>query len=172
MNDKYNQLLALIGQKIEDEDPSNPFQCMDAIFKWCDILGIPHAAVRHLYAYEVITSPTDLTRQYFDIIYNSTTNAPSKGDIVVFGKTVGFAGHVAIATDKSTTKDLVTLDQNWNGLQYLRQVTHYNYYGVIGWLHPKTMTVTDKQKLDMIQQIVFGGDNDSVARSKIKSIFS
>lgn len=157
MQDKFNKWLTLVnGKSIEAEDPSNKFQCFDLAFNWCDFLGIPREAIRHFYAYQIFTQPNDTTRKYFDIIYNGPNNTPQVGDIVVFGQQIGYAGHVAIDTGKSTPMNVLTEDQNWNGLQYARPVTHYNYYGVLGWLHPKTTStpLTDAQKLSQIKDIV------------------
>lgn len=171
MNDKWNQLLALIGKTIEAEDPSNLYQCMDAMFKWCDILGIPREAVRHFYAYQVFTQPNDTTRKYFDIIYNSPTNIPVRGDILVFGQQVGYAGHVSMATEESNSTNAVSLDQNWNGLKYLRKITHYNYYGVLGWLHPKTQLVNWDDKVNKMKNALNAGGTSQDRATNADKIF-
>src|SRR5258708_3078383 len=77
----YNQN---INQSVEAEDPSALDQCMDLVFKWCDALGIPRETIRHQYAHEVWDKATDVTRQYFDLIPNSDSFVPQKGDIAVF----------------------------------------------------------------------------------------
>lgn len=159
MNDKFQAWFNQVnGKAIEAEDPSNKNQCMDLMFNWCDFIGIPRETVRHYYAYQVFTQPNDMTRKYFDIVYNGPTNTPQVGDIVVFGQQVGLAGHVAIDTGKSNAKDVLTEDQNWNGLLYARPITHYNYYGVLGWLHPKQQTSPDGDdiKVNKIQAVVNG----------------
>jgi hypothetical protein len=130
------------GQPLEVEDSSNRDQCMDLAFGWCDNLGIPHAAIRHLYAYQAFTAPNDTTRQYFDLIAINK-NVPSPGDLVVWGTGVGTAGHIAIFVSGDAS-NFTSFDQNWDtanyhtasGEPYCRLVKHsYNY--VIGWLHPR-----------------------------------
>lgn len=155
MQDKYNQFQNLVlNQYVEVEDFSNYAQCMDLIFKWLDFLGIPRDTIRHLFAYQVWTNPFDSTRIYFDLIPNGPTNMPQVGDIPIFGQSVGPSGHISLATNQSTPTNLVSLDQNWGTPKYTRLVTHFNYAGVLGWLHPKTLPLTDAQKEQKIRDIL------------------
>lgn len=141
------------NQSVEREDASALDQCMDLAFAWCDTLKIPRETIRHQYAYQVWAQPTDVTRQYFDLITNNPndTNKPSVGDLVIFKQTAGIpVGHIAIETGKSDGYNLISFDENWdtphyhhvdtngNWIPYSRTVVHNNYYGVVGWLHPKT----------------------------------
>ena len=159
MQDFFNQFFAINnGKSIEVQDITNKYQCMDLIFAWCNFLKIPLLTVAHLYAYQVWTQPTALTKQYFDLIPNSATNVPAIGDIIVFSTTVGYAGHVAVETGKSNSTNLISFDQNWGGKQYATTITHYNYYGILGWLHPKTQPVTDDQIVREIQTEINGGN--------------
>lgn len=140
MMDKFNQFYTLYnGKYVEAEDSSNYAQCMDLAFKWLDFLSIPRDTIRHLYAYQVWTMPFDSTRKYFDLVPNTPTNIPMVGDIPIFGQSVGPAGHISIAAPGSNSSNLVSLDQNWGATKYTHLVTHTNYYGVLGWLHPKTV---------------------------------
>lgn len=171
MQDQFNQWFNQVnGKRIEAEDPSNLYQCFDLAFNWCDFIKIPREAIRHFYAYQIFTQPNDMTRKYFDIVYNSPTNIPKVGDIVVFGQQVGYAGHVAIATGNSTTMNVLTEDQNWNGLQYARPVTHYNYYGVLGWLHPKVQQNQSQITYDKMQTIMNSSDSIEQKIKKMKDL--
>lgn len=129
--DKYN------GKPI-DYDKKFGFQCVDLMRQYIkEVLGgspyqvIPAAdyAKNMFYNYK---------GTYFEKIYNSPTNSPSKGDIV-FWKTylfvTGIAGHVAIAVDAGMMS-LITFDQNWPRGTFCHFQKH-SYRGVIGWLHKK-----------------------------------
>lgn len=174
---------------VEVEDPSALDQCMDLAFKWLDTLKIDRASIRHQYAYQVWEQPTDLTRKYFDIIANNPndTNKPSVGDLVVFKRISGIpVGHISIETGKSDGYNLVSFDQNWdtanyhyvgsNGIwiPYSRTVIHSGYYGVAGWLHPKTAVppqpLTDAQKVAKVHEIAFGSGSGDEKIDRIKQI--
>jgi hypothetical protein len=163
-NDFYTQTN---GKFVEAEDSSNYAQCMDLVFKWLDALKIPRDTIRHLYAYQVWTMPFDSTRQYFDLIPNSPTNIPVIGDIPVFSQQVGFAGHISITAPGSTMQNLVSLDQNWGNPKSTRLVTHVNYFGVMGWLHPKTIT---DPLAKVISDIRLACDEQTTNVSKIAKI--
>lgn len=171
----------LNGTSVEYSDTSNKFQCMDLAGKWCENLGIPYESIRngmYGYAKDAWYLADDLTRQYFELIPNGPTNKPSKGDIVVFGTAVGFAGHIAIETGGSNTQDLYTFDQNWdtahyyhldysgNHIPYSRVVKHAYYNGVLGWLHPKPVDPLDK----VIAEIRYACDEQTTNVSKIAKI--
>jgi hypothetical protein len=172
MQDTFNKFFAKNNnQSVEVEDPSNLDQCMDLAFAWCDFLGIPRDTIRHQFAYQIQTPNPD-TLKYFDWIPNTPTNIPTVGDIIVFKIISGIpVGHVSIETGKSNQLNAVTFDQNWdtvhynkgydkygNLIPYSRQVTHNNYYGVAGWLHPKTINQTLDQK---IHDIIYSGIGDT-----------
>lgn len=164
---KYN------GKAVEREDSSNLDQCFDLAFAWCDEQGIDRAAIRHLYAYQIFTQPTDTTRKYFDLIPNTRTGVPQSGDMVIFGTAVGFAGHVCIASGKGDTNTFESLDQNWDTahfnmgkdpntgllIPYTRMVTH-NYNFCLGWLRvrqqapaqPQPATGTTQADLDAVRK--------------------
>jgi hypothetical protein len=148
------------NRSVEIADPTAKDQCMDLIFAWCLALGIPISAVGHQYAYQVWSNPTNETRKYFDLIQNGPDNVAVKGDILVFKQVVGIPiGHVSIETGKSDMMNAVTFDQNWDTVNYnhgvdpktgllipyCRTVIHSNYYGVVGWLHPKNIINYDEK---------------------------
>lgn len=155
MNDKFNQFYnTWNGRYAEAEDPNNKYACMDLIFLWCDALGIPRAAVRHEFAREVWEQPNDLTRQYFYLIPNTLTNVSQEGDIIVFNKDVGFPGHVSIGTNNSNILNAVSFDQNWGTPTYSRQVTHYLYKGVYGFLRPKNNVLPDDVWVNKVTSVI------------------
>jgi len=171
MQDKFQQFYnSVIGKFVEAEDPTNQNQCMDLAFKWCDTLGIPRETIRHLYAYEVFTKPTDTTKKYFDLIPNGPTNKPNVGDLVVFGTKVGIAGHISIETGKSNAQNLQTLDQNWGTPKSVREVLHTNYNGCLGWLHPKTQFSPDTIFVQKAKEILNSNTTDIDKRAQIKQI--
>ncbi len=122
------------GKPVEVEDPSNVDQCMDLAFAWTDSLGIPRAAIRRLYAYQVYTQPNDLTRQHFDII--AKAGIPRAGDLMVWGTSVGVAGHIAIFVSGNSS-GFTSFDQNWPPGSKAHLQSH-TYSGVLGWLRPKS----------------------------------
>src|SRR3990167_3478462 len=147
------------GKKVEVNDPTNLYQCMDLAYAWTDNLRIPRDAIRHLYAYQVFTQPNDLTRKHFDIIGNSPINSPKPGDLVVWGTKVGYAGHIAICKSAGVLS-LVTFDQNWAGASFCRLVNHgWSYSGVLGWLRPKPTTAPLDPFKQSIYNIIYSGDS-------------
>jgi hypothetical protein len=159
MEEKFDTFRANIpDQAIEVSDKSNEFQCMDLAYLWTFVLGFPKGTIQHQFAYQVFTNASDLTRKYFEIIANSATAVPQKGDVVVFsdkkldGSPFNAAGHIAIATGVGDTRTFESLDQNW-GDKKVKVVSHnYDNPVVLGWLRPKLTTadiISDlKTKLD------------------------
>lgn len=139
---KLQQLVAnLPDQAVEVSDKSNLYQCMDWAYLYIFCLGYPKATIQHLYAYEVFTKPTDLTRQYFDIIPNTADFIPKEGDLGVFGTEVGVAGHIVVCNGKGDLKTFQSWDQNWNGQSKITLVTHSygGKNGFLGVLRPKVI---------------------------------
>jgi len=135
---KLQQLIEnVLNQSIEVSDKSNSWQCMDWAYCWVFCLGYPKATIQQAKAYQVYTSPRDITKQYFDLIPNTPDFVPIAGDLAVWGTSVGPAGHIAVCDNGSTKTKLITWDQNWNGVQKVIKVSH-TYDGVIGFLRPKT----------------------------------
>jgi len=158
------------GKKVEVNDPTNLYQCMDLAYGWIDNLEIPRAAIAHLYAYQVFTEPNDQTRKYFDIIANNPINSPKPGDLVVWGKKVGYAGHIAVCKEAGIFK-LITFDQNWGGASFCRLIDHgWSYSGVLGWLHPRPLTAPLDPFKQVIHDIIYGGEDADTKVSKIKSL--
>ena len=81
--------------------------------------------------------------EYFKRIENTPMGVPEKGDVVIFGTTLGKYGHVSIFVE-GTTSRFTSLDQNYptNSLVHLQGHT---YSAVIGWLTPlkKSMDIPE-----------------------------
>jgi len=145
---KYN------GQPVEVEDPTAPDQCMDLAFAWCDFIGVDRATIRHGFAYQIWTQPTDITLQFFDFIPNTPDGVPKEGDIVVFNQSVGVAGHVSIASGQGDSGSFQSFDQNWSGALYAKMVNHV-YTSVSGWLHRKDLPVASVDPVILSQSDAF-----------------
>jgi hypothetical protein len=143
--DKY------LGKQI-DWDKAYGGQCVDVYRQYCNDLGFKQSAG--------VVGAVDIWTTYlktdFDKVENSLTGVPPQGSVVIWDKTVGPYGHVAIC-DSGTTKSFKSIDQNWpvdNGTGVVHYVTH-NYNGVLGWLIPKlkvedNMTEEQKRILDFL----------------------
>lgn len=188
MQNKFNQFFAKYNNKsVEVSDPSALNQCMDLAYAWCDFLGIPRDTIKRQFAFQIATLNPN-TLQYFDWIPNTPTNIPTVGDIMVFKIISGIpVGHVSIETGKSNQLNAVTFDQNWDTVHYnkgynaygnltpySRLVTHNYYYGIVGWLHPKTLpaALTDTQKILKIHDLAFSNIPVADIVNQIKSLFS
>jgi hypothetical protein len=139
----------LSGQPVEVEDPSNRDQCMDLAFAWCDYIGINRSNIRNLYAYQVATHyGSDLVK----------ISSPQPGCFVVFGTSVGPAGHISIYHQGN----IQSFDQNWNGHSYAELVNH-NPSSVIAYLMPKKLIegakseVLTREQIIMIHKLIYTG---------------
>ena len=131
---KFKQFIENIpNQAVEVSDKNNIYQCMDFAYLWLFVLGFPKATIQHLYAYEVFTKATDLTRKYFEVIPNTPEFVPEQGDLGIFGTEVGVAGHICVIDEGSTQSKVVSWDQNWAGIQRATKTTH-TYGGKNGFL--------------------------------------
>lgn len=134
------------GKFIEKEDSSALNQCLDLVFDWCDRQGIDRAAVRHPYAYQIWTRPTDPCVAAFWFVPSSPTNHPQNGDIVVWAQSYnGTAGHTAIASGRGDANSFDAFEQN-DPTGSAAHMRTYGYTGVLGWLHKKDVP-TDSQAL-------------------------
>lgn len=138
INKLFDQFLAnVLYQNIEVSSKDNQYQCMDLAYAWIFCLGMPKGTIQHLYAYEVYTQPNALTHEHFELIKNSVSAVPQKGDLVVFSNKLGVAGHICIATGTGDTKSFQSVDQNWDGKKQAPTLITHNYSNVLGWLRPK-----------------------------------
>lgn len=175
MQDKFNQWFNQVnGKSIEAEDSSNYAQCFDLAFNWCDFLKIPRDSIRHLYAYQIFTSPNPDTSQFWNLIANTPDGVPQVGDLIVWSTKVGVAGHVAVFKE-GDVMSFRSEDQNWSGLKYARIVNH-TYSGVLGWLRPKTSVqspppphISDAEFRQKVKDIVYSQPYDQT-KEKIKAL--
>ena len=129
------------GRHVEVVDPTNKNQCFDLAVAFLDFLKLPRS-FNHYFAYSIYTNPTNVTKENFDLIPNTTDAKPKAGDIVVWGKSFnGTAGHVAIATGEGKTEGKYTdwfgaLSQN-DPLGSVCIVKNYKFNHVLGWLRYK-----------------------------------
>ena len=145
----------VIGKSVESEDSSNLDQCFDLAFDYCDFIGIPRETIRHFRAYQIYTQPNPTTFQYFDLIENTLTAVAQKGDILIFGTSIGVSGHVSMCK-LADINSVTSVDQNWDTphynrgvdpntgllIPYTREVTH-TYTSILGFLRPKTKEVVE-----------------------------
>jgi hypothetical protein len=84
---------------------------------------------------------TTFPTNYYKKIANTASNYPQIGDVIIWGKTVGPYGHIAVCKEADPNK-FVSFDQNWNvqidGTGVCEFITH-TYWGVLGWLRPNSL---------------------------------
>ena len=137
IDDKFNQMVAEHnGKKWEVVDATNPNQCFDLAVGFLDYLALPRS-FQHLYAYQIYTSPTALTKLNFEIIPNGPIAVPKKGDIVVWSSAYGPAGHVAVSNGVGNVWNFEVFSQN-DPIGSVCLIRQYSYSKVLGWLRPKT----------------------------------
>ena len=134
---KFDDFVAQFnGTSVEVVDASNKYQCFDLAVAWVQWLGLQNS-FQHLYAYSIYSSPTELTKQNFELIENTPLAVPQEGDIVVWSKKYnGTAGHVAIATGKGDINQFFAFSQN-DPIGAVSQIKKYKYDNVLGWLRPR-----------------------------------
>ena len=149
----YDQFFAQWnGKPCEVSDPTNPNQCMDLAFAWCDALEIPRVAIAHLYAYQVYTQPIESTYLTFYRIPNTPNAIPKQGDLIVWNYTYnGTAGHIGVCTGRADLKTFDAFEQN-DPLKSVCHVKGYDYNNVLGWLRPLALTNSNcQQYMDQIK---------------------
>lgn len=122
-----------------DFDGAYGDQCMDLMHQYCvEVLGITDGRVLAAPAAKDVWSTNVFGKDKFEIIPNSPTGVPQKGDIILFGTEVGPYGHVAIV-DSADVNIVKSFDQNWSGHQYCETISHKygGSQGVLGWLRYK-----------------------------------
>jgi hypothetical protein len=122
----------MVGKQGVGDTFANKGQCVGLVEAWLDSLGAPHIwgnAKDLLY-----NAPTG----HYKRTYNSPTNLPSVGDVVVWGNTWGSGyGHCGIVV-AATAMAFTAFEQN-DPLASKPHVKGYSYDGVIGWLTPKEL---------------------------------
>lgn len=156
-----------------DFDGVYKFQCVD-VFKQFnkDVVNAPAVSGN------AVDYWTKYPFDYYERVLNAVDNYPQLGDVVIWGKTIGPYGHIAICRD-ATLSSFVSFDQNWpvnvdsqgNGLGVCHFQPH-NYTGVLGWLRPKSIkpgNPTSPIPESDIVKVDLGGDWGIMEIGAIKS---
>ena len=132
--DDFISLLTAIKVIVTADEVGTP-QCVDPVQLYARILGAP----RFTGNAEDIINQAGTT---FEQILNTPTNAPKKGDIVVFSsKFNGTVGHVVIASEDGQVMTFKGFSQNdpdgsdCEIVEYKYGTSEESPY-VLGWLHP------------------------------------
>ena len=127
------------GQPI-DYDGAWGNQCVDLYRQYVkEVLGYPQSPP--------VEGAKDIWNsylpEYFKRIENTPMGVPEKGDVVIFGTTLGKYGHVSIFVE-GTTSRFTSLDQNYP-TGSLCHLQGHTYSAVIGWLTPlkKSMDIPE-----------------------------
>jgi len=153
----FDQFITKWQGKGIDFDGVYPNQCMDLMHQYVyDVLGITDkATLAQPAAYQVFTNFSNVGgHDQFQLIANTPTGVPQKGDIVFFGQAVGAFGHVCIFIE-GDVNSFTSFDANWPTGSLPHKQTH-TYNGVLGWLHPKVQAPTSTVPVDSatFQQLV------------------
>jgi len=101
---------------------------------------------------------------YYEKIPNTPEGVPQLGDVIIWGKSYGGIGHIAICTEIANVKTFTSFDQN----DPIGEPCHFQphtYTGVLGWLRPKNQLVLEPPKEDTNAQ-----DKISDLEIKVKSL--
>ena len=92
-------------------------------------------------AYEIYTNfANQPSKNLYERIPNTPDFVPIKGDIMVWGQSLGENGHVAICNGKGDTTWFESYEQNWTGNNDPVALIKHNYNHVLGALRPKDQT--------------------------------
>ena len=144
----------------------NAGECVGLIEVWTDALGLPHTwgNAKDLLA--------DANQLFFDVIYNTPTNYPVAGDVIVWDETWGNGlGHTGIIV-QANVNNCDGFEQN-NPPGHAPQIVHHaSYAGVKGWLHPKLSPQQpgDDVLLSQIQAIVNGQGDPHTKITNIRNV--
>lgn len=157
--DKFNAFYDFVlSQGVEISSKSAPYQCMDLAYLWVLYLNFPKDTIKHSAAWEVYAKPNANTRDYFDLI--PADSQPQAGDLVVWNRSLGPYGHIAVANGQGDSNRFTSFDQNWAGKSYATLISH-TFFAVEGYLRPKRIQL-DIQDDDHIPQL----DNKTVREIK------
>jgi len=135
-----DQFITKYNGRYLDFDGKYGYQCVDLIRAYLkEVLNIDAYTLPPVtYAKQLFTNFPNAGTNRFTKVFNKPTNAPRRGDIVVWGTylgVTGWAGHVAICSGASMM-NLITFDQNYPKGSFCKYVNH-SYKGILGWLSPK-----------------------------------
>lgn len=131
-NDFVNEFLG----KPVDYDKAAGVQCVDLAKAYLkEVFEIPMFSVGSAKNYFEKFENYSALKGKFEKIKNTPDFVPARGDIAVWGNSVGGGhGHVAICTGVGNTRQFYSYDQNWNG-KACKLVMH-DYSGFLGVLRP------------------------------------
>ena len=135
----YNDFINEVDNTSFDQDHVSGIQCIDLIkryLKECFNINIPNGYGNAVDYYKHFNNKK-LLKDNFELIQNTPSFVPKKGDIMVWNENRGKgAGHVAICTGEGDTHYFYSYDLNWNGSKKVRKVKH-DYKNVLGVLRYK-----------------------------------
>lgn len=136
----YDEFINKYLGKSIDYDNAYGAQCVDLIKQYLkDVFGLNPGAWGNAKDYYLNYENNSVLKQHFERIANTSSFIPQKGDIGVFGETVGSGnGHVCIATGEGSTSNFSSYDQNWSSKTVQKE--NHNYKGFLGVLRPKDQT--------------------------------
>lgn len=120
-----------------DFDHAYSYQCFDLANDFnAKVLGTrPFIG---MCAYEIYTNfKNQPDNSKYQLIPNTPDYVPIKGDIIVWGNSLGQFGHVAIATGEGTTSWFTSYEQNWTGNNDPVTKVKHDYNHVLGCLRFK-----------------------------------
>src|SRR3990167_3588624 len=123
------------GQLNAGNTPENKGQCTGIVSLWIDVLNLPHVwgHAKDLMA--------NADKKSFDVISNTPSGVPLKGDIICWNGNMGFGyGHTAIIV-KADVNTFEVFEQNNPIGSNCHLRTYPNYNHVIGWFRPKAPSV-------------------------------
>lgn len=130
---------ARIGKKI-DYDGNYGVQCFDLANDY-SVKVVGGKQFIGMGAYEIYTNfANQPAHELYDRIPNTPDFVPKKGDIMVWGTTLGKWGHVAVCNGKGDTTWFESYDQNWTGRNEGVTLIRHTYKSVLGVLRPKDQT--------------------------------
>lgn len=132
MDSKLNQFVNTYTGILCGDTPQNKGQCVGLSELWMDELGLNNP---HEYG-NACDLLTNANTNNFDVIYNTPSGFPFKGDVMVWGKSWGAGyGHTGVIVT-ADINSFNCFEQN-NPEGHAPQINgHSNYNGVLGWLHP------------------------------------
>lgn len=129
------------GQTI-DFDGKYGGQCVDLYRQYVkEVLDYPQSPP--------VVGAKDIFNSYlpdhFTRIENTPNGIPRNGDVLLWGTQLGPYGHVAIFLE-GDVNTFISFDQNFP-LNSKCHIQHHDYKGVLGWLRPKQLPMTNEDTL-------------------------
>ena len=128
-----------------DYDGKYGYQCVDLMRQYVkEVLGLDGYIIPPVtYAKQIFYNMPNGGNKHFIKIFNKPTNAPKKGDIVIFKNSwlppwlYGWAGHVEICSE-AAVMTMVNFSQNWPTGTFCHFQKH-SYKDCLGWLSPRKL---------------------------------